>query len=198
MVQALPGLELAMSRGLCLLTLVLGATAAAADTPAADPSAAPASAPMSAAECAVWARERSFAASVQAHDAAAFVEHLHPDAVFIDGRGADIRGRAAVAADWQAIIEGKDFVLRWYPERVSIGGDQHVALSRGPYWIAPPAPDKPFLIGHFISTWVQGADGQWRVLYDGGGGNQPKPATAQEVEALQAGLPAQCPAASAG
>ena len=37
----------------------------------------------SADECAVWAREASFAQSVEDHDAKAFAEHLHADASFV-------------------------------------------------------------------------------------------------------------------
>ena len=33
---------------------------------------------------------------------------------------------------------------------------------------------------------MRGEDGQWRVAFDGGGGNVPKPATQAEVEALAA------------
>ena len=46
--------------------------------------AAPAETPHQA-ECAVWQRELSFARSVADHDAAAFAEHLHPQAVDAPG-----------------------------------------------------------------------------------------------------------------
>lgn len=150
--------------------------------------------PMTTAECAVWARERSFAASVEAHDADAYRAHLHADAVFIDGRGGVTRGAAKVAESWDGIISGEAMVLRWHPEVVTIAGEPAVALSRGPYWIEVQKPDAEpeYRVGQFISTWVQGADGQWRVLFDGGGGNRPQPATAEDVAKLKAGLPTSC------
>ena len=51
---------------------------------------------LSPAECEVWARELGFAASVAAHDAAAFAEHVDPGAVFGAGRERQARGREAV------------------------------------------------------------------------------------------------------
>lgn len=150
---------------------------------------------MTADECAVWNRERSFAHSVEAHDVDAFRAHLHADTVFIDGRGGITRGAAKVAESWDGIIAGESMLLRWHPDVVTIAGEPAVALSRGPYWIEVRKPDAAptYLIGQFISTWVRAADGEWRVLFDGGGGNRPQPATAEEVAALKAGLPQSCP-----
>ena len=144
--------------------------------------------------CAVWARESGFAQSVADHDAAAFAGYLHPDAVFIDGGNAT-RGAEAIAAGWAGIIEGKDIVLRWYPDAVHVGANGQVALSRGPYWMEFPSapPDKRYRQGRFVSTWLRGGDGEWRVVFDGGGGNVPKPATADEIANLIVGRK-DCPA----
>jgi ketosteroid isomerase-like protein len=183
-------------RSLALAVVVSGLTAIAhAQTPAPAP-APPASPSLSAGECAVWAREASFAQSVADHDATAFAEHLHADAVFIDGRGGVTRGRDAVAADWAGLIAGKDVALHWYPDAVSIAGDTGIALSRGPYWIENLAPDakQRYVAGRFISTWVRDPAGQWHVLYDGGGGGNAKPATDAEIAALKAARKA-CPRA---
>src|SRR5665811_1581868 len=47
---------------------------------------------LSSAECAVWDRERSFAQSVEAHDAVAFAEHIREAAVFEAGTPVPPRG----------------------------------------------------------------------------------------------------------
>lgn len=155
--------------------------------------------PMTADECVAWTRERSFAQAVERHDAGAFAAHLHEGAVFIGGGGRVARGRAAVTTAWAAIIAGTNGVLYWHPRQVLIGGDPDVALSRGPYWLRNPDPQasQPWLLGQFISTWVRAADGQWYVLFDGGGGNEPRPASDEEITALRAALPAECPLAPA-
>lgn len=178
-----------------LVLLVMTELAIAVEPAAAPAPAAPPAPAMSADECAVWNRELSFAASVDAHDAAAFRQHVHADAVFVGGRGELTRGVDAVAASWAPIIAGEEIVLHWHPRVVSIAGETGVALSRGPYWIEDPKPDADpkYMIGQFISTWVKDADGHWQVLFDGGGGNRPQPATADEVAALKAGLPNTCP-----
>lgn len=143
----------------------------------------------SAAECEVWARETSFAQSVADHDAVKFAEHLHADASFIDDGGNVARGRDGVAKAWAPLIAGKGIALHWYPDAVTVAGDTGVALSRGPYWIENLAPDakQRYVAGRFISTWVRNDAGQWHVLYDGGGGGTPTPASEAEIEALKAG-----------
>lgn len=164
---------------------------------AALPRSAAASAPvppaMSAAECEVWLRERSFAKTVEAHDAGAFAAHLVTDTVFGAASPRPVRGRDAVVADWKEIIEGTTIALRWHPQFVSIGADPDIAISSGPAWTEffDPSAKQRFTISRFNSVWMRDADGQWRVLFDGG--TPPKPATPEEVAKLVASLPATCP-----
>lgn len=150
---------------------------------------------LSAAECEVWERELSFARSVEAHDAAAFRAHLHGGAAFIGGPSV-AHGADAVVAEWTPIIEGRNVVLRWHPRHVVIGGDPDVAHSRGPYWMEnrDPQATQPYLIGQFVSIWRR-VEGEWRVLFDGGGGGRPEPASAEQVEQMKASLDAECPRA---
>jgi ketosteroid isomerase-like protein len=161
------------------------------------PRSAPASAPaphaMSAAECEVWLRERSFAKTVEAHDAGAFAAHLVEDTVFGAASPGPVRGRAAVVADWKEVIEGTKFALRWHPQYVSIGADPDIAISSGPAWTEnfDPAARQRFTTSRFNSVWKRDARGEWHVLFDGG--TPPKPATAEEVARLVASLPATCP-----
>ena len=144
--------------------------------------------------CAVWDRETSFAQAVIDHDAAAFAAHMQAGAVFIGGDGKGTHGRDAIVAEWAGLIDGKGLLLRWYPDAVDVSGDGKTALSRGPYWMDNPAApaDKRYRTGRFISTWRRGDDGQWLVVFDGGGGNLQQPATQAEVEALAAARKA-CP-----
>ncbi len=125
-----------VQRHMAMLLLCCSPLAIAVE--AGPPAAAPA---MSTEECKVWERERSFAASVEAHDVDAFRAHLHADAVFIDGRGGITRSAAKVAESWDGIIAGEAMVLRWHPDVVTIAGEPAVALSRGPYWIEMRKPD---------------------------------------------------------
>ena len=146
------------------------------------------------ATCLVWDREVGFAKSVHDHDARAFAEHVHPGAVFVQGDGTLLRGRDAIATDWDRIIRGDGLRLEWHPTSVVQTGAPGVALSRGPYWIEFTKPDakQRFVTGAFQSTWVLDADGVWRVLIDGGT-PPPTPATEEQVESLKATLPQQCP-----
>jgi ketosteroid isomerase-like protein len=143
-------------------------------------------------ECAVWARELSFADTVEQHDATAFAEHVHPGAVFAAKRPVPLRGREAILQRWAKLIDGTAVKLWWYPTAVAIGGEGDVAYSSGPalYESTDPKDAQRFSIGGFQSVWHKGADGTWRVLFDDG--IEPKPATEADVAAFRAGRKA-CP-----
>ena len=137
----------------------------------------------SAAECAVWRRELSFAKSVEAHDAKAFAAHLHPGVVFNAGSRSPLRGGEAVAQAWAGIVEGKEFILRWRPGVVAIGGDPNIALSRGPSFSETQGadPKERYKVGFFQSVGVRdSASGEWRVLFDRADGPPRTVATADE------------------
>ena len=137
-------------------------------------------------ECEVWSREKSFAASVENHDAKAFAEHIDENAVFINNSGSYTRGSVEVAKAWAGIIEGKEIILRWNPDFVGISSDGKSAVSRGRYWMFNPDPaaKKSYMTGTFQSTWVKNKKGQWHVFLDGGTPG-PVSATMQEVQTLK-------------
>ncbi len=148
------------------------------------------------AECAVWNREKSFAASVENHDAKAFAAHLDAKAIFVNGDGSFNRGRDGVTQDWAAIIEGKSIIVRWSPDFVSLSSDGKTAISRGPFWMENPAPDakQKFRTGIYQSTWVKNKKGEWHVYIDGGTPG-PVAATPEQVAALKQSLSPVCPQA---
>ncbi|WP_119717579.1 YybH family protein [Cognatilysobacter tabacisoli] len=170
-----------------LLALVVP-TALAHDAPAAPPTPR-----FSADECAVWARELSFARSVADRDAAAFAAHVHADAAFGSGRPVPMRGREAITRGWATIIAGEKVRLRWYPTRVTVApGVGDVAWSSGPSLFEDLAPgaNPRYSIGAFHSVWHKDADGTWRVLFDDG--VEGKPATQAQVDAFLAGRREAC------
>lgn len=149
----------------------------------------------SAEECSVWARERSFADTVEHHDAKAFAEHIHPGAVFGAASPNPQRGRDAIIEGWKSIIEGTTVTLKWRPQYVSIGADPNIAISRGPFVLEAKSEQgvSSYKIGEFVSVWVRNdAKSPWVVLFDGGG---PPPATVNEQEASRhlSAAPSQCP-----
>ena len=159
------------------LPLALFATAlsvSAQTLPPAPPPAPPPWPPASAAECAVFAREASFADSVERADEAAFAEHVHPGAVFLGG-AVPARGRAEVVSQWRPIIRSEGITLRWRAGNVVIGSDPDIAYSTGPSYIERGAPSdgvvstRPrFVLMTYFSVWVRDAGPTWRVIYDGG------------------------------
>jgi ketosteroid isomerase-like protein len=154
------------------------------------------SAALSPVECEVWNRERSFAKSVENHDARAFADHVDANAAFNAGTRAALHGRAAVLADWKEIIEGRQVKLRWSPAIVTLGGDGTLAVSRGPAWLEDlrPGAKNRYRIGEYISTWTRNRDGKWRVLFDSNA-TPLRPATADEIAQLVREIPQACQAA---
>ena len=143
------------------------------------------------AECAVWQRELSFARSVADHDAAAFAEHLHPEAAFGVSR-TPTRGRDAITREWTPLIQGTTLKLSWYPAVVTLGGDGRTAYSSGPALYEDPKTGES-RIGRFGSVWHRGDDGVWRVLFDDG--VSPQKADAAAIQRFHEGRREQCPAA---
>ena len=150
------------------------------------------------AECAVWAREMSFARSVAEHDARAFADHVGAQAAFGASDPEPARGRDAIVRDWTGILEGKRVRLEWYPTRTTLAGEGaagvgDIAWSSGPALteVLEPGAKQRFLLGKFRSVWHKDADGVWRVLFDDG--VPPRPATEAEAAAFRAARPAQCP-----
>ena len=172
----------------CALPLLFLTVAATAVEPPA-----PARAKMSTAECAVWARELSFAQSVAQHDAAAFAGHLEDGAAFSAESLQPVRGRDAVAKQWTRLIEGKSLLLSWYPTRTTIGGVADIASSSGPalYEDVRPGANPHYSIGAFHSVWHRGKDGIWRILFDDG--IEPKVASEAEVAAFRIARQLHCP-----
>jgi ketosteroid isomerase-like protein len=179
-----------------LLVVVCGCAGAPTPPPQV---AAPASAVASAgttdpgARCAVWDRENEFARSVHDHDASVFAEHVLPGAVFVNGSGL-FQGREAIVKGWDKIIKGDGMLFEWHPTEVTVTGDPHVALSRGPYWIEFTKADakQRYLAGTFQSVWVKDVDGVWRVTIDGGTAD-PLPVTEADVQKVKDAIPAKCP-----
>jgi len=180
-------------RSFALLALLAPLAAAAADATTAESKPTQPQARMTAAECEVWTRELSFAKSVADHDAVAFAEHIDPDAAFAAESPEPLRGRAAIAEQWDDIVHGKRVLLSWYPTRTTIAGASDVAISSGPALFEDPSPgaNPRYRLGGFHSVWHRAADGTWRVLFDDG--QAPTPATAAQVAAFRAGRQDRCP-----
>lgn len=150
--------------------------------------------PMSAAECAVWKRELSFAQSVDRKDLQAFAAHLQQGAVFNAGSPFPVRGRDAIVKDWTPLIQGNPVSIQWRPGRVTIGGDSTIAISRGPFVMENKTPGaKPrFQVGTYSSVWVKGADGVWRVQFDGTGSQPMGTDKAEDVKKFMSRAPKTC------
>jgi len=162
---------------------VLGVVASAAN--AAAPSA-------ETARCAVWQRELSFAHAVDQHDAAAFASHIESDAVFAANTPHPQRGRDSIVKQWKGLLEGKTLRVRWYPAWVVQGGSPDVVLSSGPALLENLAPNANprYTLLAYSTVWHRGSDGTWRVMFDGG--DEGRPATAQDVANFEAGRKSDC------
>jgi ketosteroid isomerase-like protein len=141
---------------------------------------------VSAIACPVWERELSFADSVRRHDAAAFAEHVDPDAVFSVNGKSPLHGRAVIGEHWAGLVSGKAGRLDWYPDHVVAANSGDIAWSSGPalFEMVDGKGGTTAMLSRFNSVWRKNADGEWRVVFDSG--SDPVKAGAEEVKAFQA------------
>ncbi|HET7621650.1 MAG TPA: nuclear transport factor 2 family protein [Gemmatimonadaceae bacterium] len=106
--------------------------------------------------------ERAFAKSMADRDHAAFTSFLAAEAIFFSG-DSSVRGRSAVAAQWEPFFEGKEAPFSWEPDQVEVLDSGDLALSTGP--VRDPAGN---VVGRFNSIWRLESPGSWRIVFDKG------------------------------
>ena len=124
----------------------------------------PMSSPSAKAVDEVRAAETAFAKAFADRDKAAFFAFVADDATFLSGLGA-AHGKQQVIERWSRFFEGPEAPFSWGPERVEVSADGTLGLSIGPVY-----DPKGNHAANYVSTWRKEANGQWKVVFDGGGG----------------------------
>lgn len=106
--------------------------------------------------------ERAFAATMKERDHAAFQRFLSDEAIFHGTHDVHV-GKAAVAAAWKPMYEGKQAPFSWEPDSVEVLASGTLASSSGPVY----SPDGK-VIGRFNSIWRLEPSGQWKIVFDKG------------------------------
>jgi ketosteroid isomerase-like protein len=106
--------------------------------------------------------ERAFARTMAERDFRQFTTFLADEAIFFSG-DEPIRGKEAIAVDWQPFFEGAAAPFSWTPERVEVLDSGTLALSTGP--VFNPEGDR---IATFTSIWRLEAPAAWRIVFDKG------------------------------
>ena len=117
-------------------------------------------------------RERAFAQTMADRDFAAFKAFLSEETVFFAG-DEPLRGKQAVADAWKSFYVEPEAPFSWEPEIVVVLDSGNLALSSGP--VRDPSGKR---VATFNSIWRLEADGQWRVIFDKGSSDCPRPAQA--------------------
>lgn len=128
----------------------------------------------------VTAAETAFAKAFADRDAERFFAFLLDDATFLSANGT-LSGKGAVRERWSRYFVPKTAPFRWAPDRVVASADGQVALSTGPVTDAAGT-----VIGHFASVWRRLPSGEWKVQFDGPGGEVCPPAPAAAAPAATA------------
>ncbi|MFA7279438.1 MAG: nuclear transport factor 2 family protein [Sterolibacterium sp.] len=110
----------------------------------------------------VIATERALAESMARRDHAAFTSYISDEAMFFSDTTVH-RGRAAIAAAWAPLFEGKTAPFSWTPGQVEVLNSGQLALSTGPVLDA-----RGKLVGTFTSIWRREPTGDWRIVFDKG------------------------------
>lgn len=106
--------------------------------------------------------ERAFARTMAERNFEAFAAFISEEAVFFEAE--TLRGRQAIAAQWQPRFEGPTAPFSWEPQRVEVLESGSLALSTGPVY----SPDGQ-VVATFHSVWRQEEPGRWRIIFDIGG-----------------------------
>lgn len=108
--------------------------------------------------------ERDFAkASLMIGRNAAFAEYFAEESVLFTGKW--------ITNGKQISKEGKPspIVLKWEPEFMDIAASRDFGISTGPWEVQEYRPNTPPLFtGYFLTVWRKHANGEWKVILDGG------------------------------
>jgi ketosteroid isomerase-like protein len=110
----------------------------------------------------VRASEEAFAATMARRDAAAFIEFIAEDAVFINS-GNPLRGKAAIAEHWKKFFVPPQAPFSWRPELVEVAASGTLGYTEGP--VLTPAGG---VFAKFYTTWQLASNGKWLVVFDNG------------------------------
>lgn len=113
--------------------------------------------------------EIDFAKAFADRDIEKFFSFVLEDAHFLGPQGT-LSGKAKVKEGWSQFFEGEKAPFSWAPDRVVANAAGNLALSTGP--IRDPEGKH---IGNYSSVWQKGADGSWKVVFDGPGSALPCP-----------------------
>ncbi len=107
--------------------------------------------------------ETAFAKTMADRDLAAFTSFLASDALFL-ASGVPARGPEAITARWKRFYDPKQQApFSWAPEFVEVLDSGTLATSSGP--VRDPSGKR---VGTFNSVWRREANGQWKIVLDGG------------------------------
>lgn len=110
--------------------------------------------------------ERAFAqTSKETNTVNAFVSHLSPTATFLI-QGEEVNGRES----WKS-RQPDNSLLYWYPVYADISSSEDFGYTTGPYSYYSDRKDTvPAFRGYYSTIWGKEDNGEWKVLFDLGGG----------------------------
>jgi len=103
----------------------------------------------------------------------AFAAYLADDAVALNGGQQPQIGRENIIATMTEIPEGAELV--WTPQAGDISSSGDLGYTWGRYIYSVPGEDgtRQKSHGKYMTVWKLQADGQWKVVLDGGNSNPP-------------------------
>jgi len=114
--------------------------------------------------------ERAFARTMAERDHEAFQAFLSEETVFFSG-DMPLRGKQVVADAWKPFFEGAEPPFSWEPSLVVVLESGSLALSSGP--VRNPAGE---CVATFNSIWRLDPSGEWKIVFDKGSADCPRPA----------------------
>jgi ketosteroid isomerase-like protein len=127
-------------------------------------------------EAALRAADLGWSEAASRKDLDAIVSFMADDGETLPPNEPAARGRDAVRAGWEALINLPNVELRWQPARVEVAESGEMGFTSGTYTLSFTGPDgRPVRDrGKYLEVWKK-VDGRWKCLLDAYSSDIPLP-----------------------
>lgn len=130
-------------------------------------------------EAAIRQMEMAWSADFPSRDVAKLTSHYADDVLLADPINPSVMGLPAARAAFEATFKDPNFSLSFTPDRVVVARSGDLAFSTGHFratWTGMKDNAPMSGTGVYVTNYVRGADGQWKVSVDFAHGDTAMPA----------------------
>ncbi len=117
--------------------------------------------------------DRAFARATAENGLEGFASFLVEDVWFLPDGAPFTKGKQAVVKSWLSLLSDLETSLTWEPVKADASGD--LGYTVGQYVLSGKTPEGKAFVerGKYITVWKKQANGEWKVVIDGGNPDGP-------------------------